>query len=253
MQILPFGGIWFYALILTSAALGLTLILRRNTDACGPAGGLIAAMGCVLAISTYYIGRAVPNNVVAEYPLLVLSFLITFKATTMGAKATPSQSAIAFPILVVAIISPFWNAGFPLAATNLLMPQEEVVSKLPQASDELISLLASAELTPDKPVVYYGNSAHMPTIVDEKGNVQTFEKSWLPNPLQLLEVPIPPRQRDLIIKRFLDKQRGGGYLVWKKGEAADRFSEWLSIFQSNFSIRQKWESDNYEIILFDQK
>lgn len=245
-----FGAIWFYVLLILLCALSLRAALVHNYTACGPAGAAIAAMGCILIISTYYIGRAVPNNVVAEYGLLVFCFILIARVSIVRGRISIASRSAAFPILMVAMLSPFWNAKFPGVISAIIEPQSSAPTKLPPADDELVSLLSTAGITPETPVVYYGYDAFMPPMRTTNGSVITFERTWLPGPLQLLEEPISPLVRERIIERYRARISTAGFLIWKRGEAQDRFSQWIELLDRFYSINQIWETNHYRVFQF---
>jgi hypothetical protein len=156
LPIPSFGAVWFYAILLVLGAAALRTSLSRHCSASSSAGAIIAAMGCILAISTYYIGRAVPNNVIAEFSILVFGLLIILKALTIHGPIAPTFRAATLPILIVAIMSPFWNEQFPTVVKHVFKHQKDVLVRLPTADGELTGILQAANITTDEPVAYYG-------------------------------------------------------------------------------------------------
>jgi hypothetical protein len=250
LPIPSFGAIWFYAVLLTLGATALRASLGHRVTASGPAGAIIAAMGCTLAISTYYIGRAVPNNVLAEFSILVFGVLIILKALTFHGPIGPTFRAAALPIFIVAIMSPFWNKQFPPVAAALIKRQHDVLSRLPSADGELMDALHAANITPEQPVAYYGYQCFTPTIRIPGQQPKTFERTWLPGPMQLLEEPVDPLKREEIIKRYHAHNPSSGYLIRSLGKEDDRFAEWLSLLSRFYALNGQWRSGHYQIYHF---
>ena len=239
IPVLMSGPIWLYGFILCCGGWALHKLLQQDFNANGPASAVIAAMGCVWAISSYYIGRAVPNNIVAELPLLCFALLIMIRS----AKDQQLQWAIAIPLLSLALLAPFWNGAFIPLLGSIAQPPKAASILLDQPDEKLNSLLIKAAVTTNDPVLYYGFGAVMP-----RGGDGTYEKTWLPTPPQLLEEPISEATRSKIIARYIQRHKRSGFFVQKLWEREDRVIGWLDLLSLTHIAEKTWQNDMYRII-----
>lgn len=250
LPIPPFGALWLYVILLITGAIGLRAALSMQLTACGPAGAIIAAMGCIFAISTYYIGRAVPNNVIAQYGLLVLCALVILKGVNICRITTPALRAVVQPIIVLGLVCPLWNPALLPVVMATFARQQDVLLKIPTADDELIGLLGLAGINAETPVNYYGDLCFMPAVENAQNQSISFEKTWLPSPMQLLEQPVDPAKREQIIARYQHRHTAGGYIVKAAGQADGRFAEWLALLQKFYKLDGQWQTENYQVYKF---
>ena len=252
MPIWAGSAIWVYGLLLFTGAAGLIRALRVNPSANGPAGAIIAAMGCCWVISTYYIGRAATNNVIAEYPLLCFCALIILRASAVGSRPHLSQVAFCLPLVLLAILSPLWNVTFPEVVTRLSLVPAALETHLDAPEPALAELIEKAGITPESTIVYYGNSAHMPGL-DPTGAARTYEKTWLQNPPQMLEEPIAPEARARVVNRFMARHPQAGYFIEHLGDSDARVPAWLALIEQTHTLKQEWQNKEYRILYFVPK
>jgi hypothetical protein len=243
------GAIWVYGILLCAGATGLVGVLRHRITAEGPAGAVIAAMACVWVISTYYIGRAVPNNVIAEYPILCFAALVMLRASAMGDKPHPSQFAMCLCMLTLGLLSPLWNTALPEVLAALRLTPQAMESHVDAPDTSLATLLTKAGITREDYVLYYGFTATMPHR-EEDGVARTYERTWLPNPVQMLEEPIAPEERALVISRFMARHPHAGYFIQKLHENDDRVPAWLTLIEQSYALKKQWSNSEYRILYF---
>lgn len=211
----------------------------------------IGFMGCIVAISTYFVGRAYPSNVTAVLPIIVLALAICLKIGKLRSGSSPIiLSVVATPIFVTLFASSIGAPSFPKTVLSIKTMTGHIERQIPFAEPELMELMARANVTPSTNVTYYGFSAAMPTYVDQSGHREVFDTTWLPNPLQLMEEPINSARRETTISRFASRMPTYGFFVQAKGQNDDRATEWLSIIGAVRHPEQVYESQNYRIIQF---
>jgi hypothetical protein len=247
----PNGAAWTFLL----AFLGVASLSLRGKALPGSKGAIMyqcGALGAMLAISTYFVGRASPSNVTAVLPIIILALATSLKTEgSQGNTFHPALAAIAVPLFALTLISSFGSPRLVRTLQGLQSMSPGIEERLPISEPSLAELLHKAAVGPSENVVYYGFDAAMPAFQAGPGEKRLpYEKTWLVNPLQLLEEPIKPRRQKEIILRSLGRA-GAGYFVQKKGQAEDRVAVWLAIISETHSAKQIHENDLYRIIRFE--
>ena len=216
---------------------------------------LVGAAGCLWSIGSYFIGRAVANNVTAILPLLGFISMVALKSSESKESKAPQLilKVISVPIFTIILMTSFGNIDF----INKLKPfhtlEINFPSKIRLAEPALQELLSKAHIKSNDPVVYYGHLAAMPQW--KSGNqFVTSDRTWLPNPLQLAEEPITEARRNIYLQRFMEiSKEDGGYLILTKGEAEDRAKNWLGIINKTHLIVNEIENDKWKIIRYKRR
>lgn len=245
----PGGVIWllmlaFLALIATARQLSVS---AAATPAIMTLIGLGA--GC-WSISSYFVGRAVPSNVTAILPILSLFLLI---GTKVAEKEMPVSAwlikLVAIPLVTVMLLSGVASFSMPVALKGIATMTGAVEKQLRPFDTELASLKREAGITSKDAVVYYGFAASMPR--EELGDDPlTYEYNWLPTPLQLLEQPILPERRRLILERYVARHPRSGFFIQAKNEAPERASEWIVLISQSHIVEHVFENEKYRITRF---
>ena len=228
--------------------------IRRGGDANEIMVAPLAAMaGCIWGISTYYIGRPVPQNITAMLPLIAmvvyLALMLT-KRMNQSAYTLPIKAA-ALPLFFLILI-PVFNTKWIGNLAQIQSFSSDITSKLPKASDELKQLLLLAKAPSYTPIVYYGDDAAPPIFSGEYANLN--ERNWLPGPLQLLETPVSEARRNLYLNRYICRnQPGGGILVNRKGDAiAVRLQGFLQELRHYYDINEVASGNTYTLYRFSK-
>lgn len=253
VSLTPAGPIWIFLL----ALLGLLAAVRFRRgfppEARVAAAGLASLATGLWILSSYFIGRAVPNNVTALLPLIALALVLGCKL----AEGTQPFSALALkfvsvPILTVLFASNFASPAFLPALLHFRSFRRDVAEELRPFDRELAELKQKAGVTPRSRVAYYGFAAAMPR-EELPAPIVSYEKNWLPTPLQLLEEPIAPGRRQLILSRYMERNARTGFFIQARGEREDRAAEWLRLISLTHEQGSVWESPRYRIIYFQPR
>ena len=124
--------------------------------------------------------------------------------------------------------------------------------KVPRANFEmeLSNLIKEAKIGAHDAIAYSGNLGLMPYVAQSPSH----ELLWLPGPLQLLEVPVPPERQAEIIQRSIERGRPlNKYLVHAKKEVEDRYENWIDSLQNYFIKTATFESEHWIIIKYQEK
>ena len=237
-----YGPLWLIMLILFGGA--AVFVSLRNRKIAAPAYAVATALSVVWIVSSYYVGRAYPVVVTMLSPLLVFAIFTIIRAgRTLGGPQL--QTAIAFPLIVLGLLSSFWNAGIPGLARSLATPNVVAWVRLPEVNRELAGVLRRAKIDPSTPVVYYDTWVAMP-----RASNGPFERNWLPTPLQDLEDPVPVAMRDEVITRFLDRKLMPGYFIEATGgtNSPQAAHSWKVLLSRFYAIHEVVRSENYRVL-----
>ena len=183
--------------------LGLGLLglatLRKTTNGTMVLS-LACSSGCIWAVASYYLGRPVPQNITAMFPLLatcILIGLLQAKRITPLFSSYGPMCATAFPVLFL-ILSTFYTSSFWQKLVTFESLSGDISKKLFHKSDELSKVIEHIDPKGIMPRVYLGDSAVMPIL-----SMDLSEITWLPTPLQLINPPISQNRRVQVLNRFL--------------------------------------------------
>ena len=210
--------------------------------------------GALFAWSTYYLGRAHQDNLMAEFPLLILiCFVVLLEYQNSREEQQNSFSALfvwLFTALLVGLIS-ISNVGQIAFIERLLTMQSlgstHTISPVVADSD-LTKLLQSSKVKGDAPVAYQGWDAITPSLGSVAGKNFTEERVWLPMPLTLLEEPISADKQKIILNRYSNLDLPGGILVRHLERSfPDRHAVLMRNLQDNYLCNLLVANQVYEI------
>jgi hypothetical protein len=227
-------------------------VIQRGGDANEYLAAPLAAMaGGIWGISTYYIGRPVPQNITAMLPLIAMVTYFTYMASkrmNLGMYSLPIKAA-AIPIIFLVLV-PLINFKWISDLGYIQSFTSDITSKLPKANDELQQLLSRAKLSAETPIIYYGDEAAPPILTGDYARFN--ETNWLPIPLQLLEQPVSQVRKSQYLKRYICRnQPGTGIIVLRKGDAiAIRLQGFLNELSQFYVVEEVASGNVYSIYRF---
>lgn len=195
-------------------------------------GALIVIAASIFGWMSYFIGRAVPSNIVAIAPMLIFCFLVTIsiiKDLHGGIIKTLLQGC-AYVFIVIQLssilvqpklITQFIDHSF--TSFNAAIS----TSRKP-ADDELLELVKSVPHFENQSFVFYGLSGPMPYAPAREGLASG--SPWLPQPFALLEEPIPKAIRAEILARYANSHKLEGYILLDIDHHPQKiYQEWLKV------------------------
>ena len=206
---------------------------------------LSALVGGLTGWLTYYLGRAVPDNLIAEYPLIVfcLLILVYISYQLLGVDKdikvlklnTWAIAATFIGVILASTVSQPRFIGTVLSIQSLNKP---VAASTVRANANMVDLLADIPVTSRESIVFEGWAGVIPDLPDGLKNRLDTDKVWLPSPLGLLEDPISPEIRRQTLNRFVDRNRSNGYLISANKEGfPERHKQLLRILKSKFECK----------------
>lgn len=246
----PVGSVWILLLLLAGLVTLFTTTIHQGFFKRSVVL-LVGLIGCLWSISSYFVGRAVPNNITAMLPLLVM---ILFIALQINARKKTQESVIllqafAAPFLFMVLFTVLGNPALKSTVLSIRSFSTHINQQVPTAAfeSELLSLMHTAKITPDAAIIYSGYVGLLPRL----NGYPSHERVWLSSPLQLLEDPVPAKRQALIVQRFVIRsQPADGYLVHAKEEAEAPYTNWTNILNRHFIQTANYESDHWIILHF---
>jgi len=224
-----------------------------------------ASVGAILGWFTYYIGRSHSSNVIAMFPLIFVAILlpglrlvkqnrdgehncseIRDAAPDGRLKIVRASASLVTVFAAISVASFFANPVLPEAISKFrVLPAAPVFDAGADASESLIDLLRSSEVR-TLPIAYIGNLGLLPSLPEELS--LSSSGSWLPQPLGLLEEPIPREERLQMLRRFIERDPQDGYLIWHKSNSIPgRFEEWIADLAQTHDCKSVAENDDWQI------
>lgn len=229
----------------------------------------MTSAGALVGWLTYYVGRSHSSNIIAMLPLIfastVIPCLMALNAgrdeslldsrefpVRMAPESNPSTLDLMAKFLVVfsaILISAFVsNPALPNAVTKLRpFGTSQIFDVDPAVSESLAEVLGT--LNPrNLSAIYVGNLGLLPALPKDLSRRLSTGDSWLPQPLGLLEEPIPREERLQMLRRYIERDPRDGYLIWHKSNSIPgRFEEWIADLAQTHDCKSVIENDDWQI------
>lgn len=206
------------------------------------------------ALMSYYVGRAVPNNLTALLPLFFYIFIILI-LVLMDAKLISYRllvNAVFLPWIVVGVIGGIGNPQF-MEKVKTFSYGGNIDSKSFHQDRELNNIISSLKSTKGTRISYYGDLYSNPVISLTNGRYMDANVS-LPMPMTLLEEPISEKRRAIVVERFLENVHEPVYIIHRKDEILGRFPMWKKFLERHSIVeKSKVGSNTYEVFIVKHK
>lgn len=211
-----------------------------------------AIAGGIWAVASYYLGRPVPQNITALFPLLTFCSLLSLSlASRYGLKNTINPLFAASAPLYFLILATYYSPSWWQQLENIKSFSANISLHLPKSSANLESALNRINPTGDIPVVHFSDSAATPYFT--KIQSLNTEKSWLPNPLQLLMPPISEEKQSITMMRFICLNfKQNGILIYQPGSISYAWPSFQQKLNQLLTIKNITEADDRKIYLFER-
>lgn len=249
----PRGAVWYLVvLFIVASAIVVRFVVRE--PASPKLVVAVGAWGTIWAISSYFVSRSHPVNLLSLVPLLIFSTAIMLHLLRSGASDAWSNllTFVTAPLLAMPILITLAHAGFP----NLLFREQSTMSKLtvqvPAMDSSLARLAQTARIRPSDRVLYLSEGKFLmprsPSL-DTDGKAEISHHAWAPEPFEVIGT-LPVARRDLYLTRYQHRQ-GAGWLIEKKSEINSDFSSVLEVIGRSFSRTKSLENDKWLIYRYD--
>jgi hypothetical protein len=195
---------------------------------------------------TYYLGRAVSNNIMVLFPLFFLSMFTMYVYSTSlnnyKVYTLKATNIVFVPLFVISLIlTPnLFNTISKISfGVSTLNPITNVVFDA--------EVQRKLELISSDQVVYSSWAAGIP--LEFINRDFSSAKSPLPVPLQLLEEPISPELASTIVSRFVSDTTQEIYFVQSKdNEHERRLKYWLEILGDRLLCKQEVLNSSHSVL-----
>jgi hypothetical protein len=245
---------WIIGLVITLALFVLLKSLRSENSK-SVTISVSALIGGLTGWLTYYLGRAVPDNFIAEYPLVVFCLLvllfISYHLLQVGKDDTGLKlntwaiAATFMGIILASTISQPRFIGTVLSTQSLNKP---FATSTVEGNANMLDLLADIPVNSKESIVFEGWAGVLPGLPDDLKNRVSTNKVWLPSPIGLLEDPIPLEIRSQTLNRFTENNLSSGYLLSaNKDSFPERHTQLLSILKKQYNCKIVGNNDEYTL------
>jgi hypothetical protein len=225
---------------------------------------LVGGLG---AWSSYYIGRAVPDNVIAMMPLyafglIALTSLLLSQNGTLDFKkdlrASTTPTA-AYGLTIIAVSGILFTAVISQPLTNIFTPgwlssisSSTLVSSWKSQNATLTQLENAFKSLPlemrSLPIAYEGSSGTLPIRHFDSNQMFNFDEMWLPAPLGLLEEPILPLKQSEIVSRFVSAtELDGLFVVDRANSFPERVQRWKEVIAKTHQCSSAYEDEDIHV------
>lgn len=224
-----------------------------------------ATIGALLGWFTYYLGRAFPENMIAQFPLIIIAVILLIiheskrRPGLTAVKQALNRESRNFWIPTVALISVLITSivGQPKFISTFLNTSS--INSLNVDSTNILKKSANALLdsapyfSGPLPIVYEGYAGVLPEINSGYSSRIDITKTWLPVPLGLLEEPISSEIRVEILSRFISEQEQSGYLLYAvKDSFKNRHLQLMNILKKTHECSSIGNNSHFELILCEK-
>lgn len=191
----------------------------------------------ILGLTSYFIGRAVSDNIVAISPFFILTIGTIAPRVSLETRkrsfAWKGVCLVGLLLTLPTIASQQWS-GVLREIEVFGMPVAEKVPPLSPSYEEALTKMGRPDLARTQ---FYGDTVAIPRMKDQ-GRASGDLPTCLPTPLQLLEEPIPEAVRAQIIERYLARveYRDPCWLIVDGNHAPERLVSWLRLLEKFFVI-----------------
>ena len=208
--------------------------------------------GAIWAVGSYYLGRPVPQNITALFPLLIFcSLLGIFLAQKNHLKKSVNFLIIVSVPLYFLVLATYYSRSWIQEVPKIRSFSNNIELHLPIATKELEDLISEIDSGKGIPRIFFGDSAVEPRfqkLINQKEDV------WTPVPLQLLMPPISNKRREKIIMQYVCKINFPQVImIHQYGAISQELPEFIRILTQYFQIERQESNAGYEVFLFMKK
>jgi hypothetical protein len=252
----PSGSVWF--LLVVFFAVSTALVIYFSADPSDPRLIVLSgAWGGVWAISSYFVSRSHPANLLSIATFLVFAAAITLSVFEMG----PSEAWHDFvrvalvPIFAVPIVLTVGHPGFLQQITTPQLSYGSFTEQIPLMEPSLSALLVQAGARPADPVVRIGDGRLvLPAwpVADGRRTRVVSPYSWLPKQYEIIGT-LPVYRRLTYIDRSARDLRLSGWLIHAKKASVPDFSPQIAEISRTHTETKRFENNDWTVSWYEIK
>ena len=212
----------------------------------------ICLLASLWSISSYYLGRPVPNNITAILPILCILYFSIFIFELPGkSKFIFDYSYCLFLPLLFAIFIPVIDIKWIDKISSLKSYNHDISMNREHTYPQLNQILTNLNIKHNAQIIYYGNDAAFPYLPE----MDLKSKPWLPIPLQLIESPISTERRFEYLHRYYCSESNDYGLLIKNNSHGieDRFNIINKDLQRLYYFKTLYSDKYFDIYEYKKK
>ena len=252
----PSGSIWYLLIIFLAISTATGIYLLKDPG--HPRVMVLAgAWGGVWAISSYFVSRSHPANL-----LSIATFLVFATAITLRVLADqPPESwhglirVAIVPMLAMPVALTVAHPSFIREITTPQLSYGAFTRQIPLMEASLNQLLLEAGAKPTDPVVRIGDGRLMLPAwrqQDSQGGRVVSPYSWLPKQYEIIGT-LPPDRRQKYIDRMAEHLRLSGWLIHSKTGGIHDFDQQLADIQRTHVETRRFENKDWIVSWYQLK
>lgn len=256
MAIDPSGSVWFLLIVFLAISTAVVIYLVR--DPLHPrVMVLAAAWGGTWALSSYFVSRSHPANLLSIATFLVFAAAITLRVIADQPRE-PWHALMRVAILPMFVTPVALTLGHPQFVRQITTPQLSYgafTEQIPLMEPSLNELLLEAGAKPTDPVVRIGDGRLMLPAWrqrDSRGSRVISPYSWLPKQYEIIAT-LPPDRRQKYIDRLAQHLRLSGWLIHSKTGGIRNYDEQLADIQRTHVETRRFENNDWIVSWYQLK
>jgi len=244
-----FGSVWY--LIVIFAAVSTAVIQFLILDPRHPRVFVaVGSLGMIWAISSYFVSRSHPVNLLSLIPLLVFAFVIVLYLcrSLLQAYWVRLVNLAAVPLICFPAALTYAHGGFLALLGEPQMPMTAISTQVPVMEPSLATLAGEAGIERSDPVFFASDGKFLlprwPATFG--GRAATSEQAWMPKPYEVIST-LPPTRRDAYVERFADRVGSGGWLIQEKAEINPGYESVVRLIEKSHAPVESFENESWII------
>jgi len=252
----PTGSVWFLFVIFFAISTAAVVYLWR--DPADPRASVLAgAWGGVWAISSYFVSRSHPANLLSIATFLVFAAAITLSMLEMeGWESWHNLFRVAVvPVFAVPIVLTIAHPAFLKEILTQQLSYASFTEQIPLMEPSLNDLLVKAGAKPDDPIVRIGDGRLILPAWRAAGPERTrvvSPYSWLPKQYEIIGT-LPAARRQKYIDRMAAHLRLSGWLVHSKTGGIADFPQQIADISRTHVETKRYENKDWIVSWYQLK
>lgn len=252
----PSGSVWL--LLVVFLAMSTALVMYLFADATRPAVlPLAGAWGGVWAISSYYVSRSHPANLLSIATFIIFAAGVTLSVLQLeGWKPWHDLIGVAMvPVFAMPVILTVTHPGFLSGITTPQLSYARFTEQIPLMESSLNDLLLRAGAKPSDPVVRIGDGrlvlpAWRPSTAAQPRVVSPY--SWLPKQYEIIGT-LPANRRRKYIDRLAQHLGLSGWLIHSKKNGISDFAQQIADISRTHLETRRFENSDWIVSWYQLK
>ena len=252
----PAGSVWYLLIVFLAISTAAVIYLSR-----APLHPrlmvLFGAWGGVWAISSYFVSRSHPANLLSIAPFLVVAMAISLMVLDLE-RWEPWHDVIRIAMVPIFAVPIALTIGHPEFVAQITTPQlayGSFTDQIPLMEPSLNQLLLQAGVKPTDPVVRIGDGRLMlpawrPSAPGQPRVVSPY--SWLPKQYEIIGT-LPASRRQKYIDRIADHLRLSGWLIHSKSGGIADYAQQLADISATHAETRRYENKDWIVSWYQLK